>query len=1114
MSGTSSTTFDQYTYANPVASGTANTNNLRLATLNVTGTIESTSSNNWHGTNNFYGTVYESNVNINSGTATTLNISSANITTANIVTANVSTAYIATAHIATANVTSLLTTSAHSVTNNLTAGSAVVTNNLTAGSAVVTLNLTAGSAVVTANLTAGAIGMNNTGARSIALWGVAPRDGSAVVDLNVDALGAAESYSNGVYAKLTVPSNYGTTNLAGVSSAQSVRGRIIGSNITTTAVHMSGVRGDYRVTGSNDSRGVKAAVLGAIISTGNGADANQTADAAVLAFADGDSGISKAGAAFGVRMSNSTPGSGFDYGADLKIVNRYDPVDRDAPYGLADIRLNNNAVIKSYTTSLSNGAVSGLQNGSIVSSSNGNGAVFVAANGILNEIQTANSTVANLLTLNASTANVTGAMNALFANITTLNASTANVSTLNVTSVIFKNLTGTDIIAVNITAKNLYVDTIVNVQTENVTNGLDVYGGLSVFSGTLQAGYVNVTSASPFLSVTTGSLIAGGLNVSAGSAHLNALTTLNLTAGAIGMNNTGARSIELWGVAPRDGSAVVDMNVNASGAAESYSNGVYAKVTVPSGYGANNMQTEVSSAQSVRGRIIGANITTQAVHMSGVRGDYRVGGTNASRGVKAAVLGAIIATGDGAAGNASADAAVLAFADGDGGISKAGAAFGVRMSNSNAASGFDYGADLKIVNRYDAQDRDAPYGLADIRLNNSAVIKSYSTALNNSAVSGLPNGSIVSSSNGNGAVFVAANGILNEIQTANSTVANLLTLNVSTANFSVALNGPTANISTLNAATANITTLNASNANVSGTLTSLVANLASLNTSSANVTGTVTALHANISNLNATNANILNLNSTNAIVYANLTAGALRMTSVQSGSIIPSSVAISGLISREQNGIIDLNVNASGAASSYSNAVYAKVTVPSGYGSNNMQTEVSSVHSLRGRIIGENITTMAVHMAGVRGDYRIGGSNASLGLKAGVVGVIYSSESGAPNNTADAAVLAFADGDGGISKAGAAFGVRMSNSTAGSGFDYGADLKIVNRYDNGAPIDVPYAQADIRLNNSAGSVIKSYDIALYNTSSSTLPNGSLVLTSFGQGAAFIVINNALFQIAP
>jgi hypothetical protein len=71
-------------------------------------------------------------------------------------------------------------------------------------------------------------------------------------------------------------------------------------------------------------------------------------DAAVMAFMDGDSGVTTARCAFGVALAQTTAGSGFTFGLDLKMQ---DPVaDAGGPSGViayktAEIRLADDAAV-------------------------------------------------------------------------------------------------------------------------------------------------------------------------------------------------------------------------------------------------------------------------------------------------------------------------------------------------------------------------------------------------------------------------------------------------------------------------------------------------------------------------------------------------------------------------------------------------------------------------------------------------------------------------------------------------------------------------------------------------------------------------------------------------
>jgi hypothetical protein len=79
---------------------------------------------------------------------------------------------------------------------------------------------------------------------------------------------------------------------------------------------------------------------------------------------------------------------------------------------------------------------------------------------------------------------------------------------------------------------------------------------------------------------------------------------------------------------------------------------------------------------------------------------------------------------------------------------------------------------------------------------------------------------------------------------------------------------------------------------------------------------------------------------------------------------------------------------------------------------------------------------------------------------AGVMGTINTN-----TLSGDAAVMAFMDGDSGVTTARCAFGVAMAQTTGGSGFEYGIDLKMQDPVaDAGGPSGViPYTKANIRM---------------------------------------------------
>jgi hypothetical protein len=100
------------------------------------------------------------------------------------------------------------------------------------------------------------------------------------------------------------------------------------------------------------------------------------------------------------------------------------------------------------------------------------------------------------------------------------------------------------------------------------------------------------------------------------------------------------------------------------------------------------------------------------------------------------------------------------------------------------------------------------------------------------------------------------------------------------------------------------------------------------------------------------------------------------------------------------------------------------------------------------------------HMAGVVGNFAVIGTYSNNGLMAGVMGIINTN-----TLSGDAAVMAFMAGDSGVTTARAAFGVAMAQTTAGSGFEYGIDLKMQDPvFDGGGPSSVrPYTKANIRM---------------------------------------------------
>lgn len=110
---------------------------------------------------------------------------------------------------------------------------------------------------------------------------------------------------------LTLATGAGSADGADPSFLAAIMGNAIGDGLTNDANYIAGVIGALSVTGVNPSTYPVGALLGIIM------DTVTDADGAVVAVIDGDSGVTKANAAFKAMSNNSTPGSGFDYGVDL-----------------------------------------------------------------------------------------------------------------------------------------------------------------------------------------------------------------------------------------------------------------------------------------------------------------------------------------------------------------------------------------------------------------------------------------------------------------------------------------------------------------------------------------------------------------------------------------------------------------------------------------------------------------------------------------------------------------------------------------------------------------------------------------------------------------------------
>lgn len=121
---------------------------------------------------------------------------------------------------------------------------------------------------------------------------------------------AAGSYQN-IESDLTLGTAAGTSDAGDSDFLAPIMGNIQGANLTKTNNYIGGGIFHYTVTGTNASVYPVGAVLAGI------GDQTTTADGAVVAYIDGDGGVTTANAAFKYMMNNSTAGSGVDFGLDL-----------------------------------------------------------------------------------------------------------------------------------------------------------------------------------------------------------------------------------------------------------------------------------------------------------------------------------------------------------------------------------------------------------------------------------------------------------------------------------------------------------------------------------------------------------------------------------------------------------------------------------------------------------------------------------------------------------------------------------------------------------------------------------------------------------------------------
>jgi len=227
---------------------------------------------------------------------------------------------------------------------NVNPGFTVINTGVTRVSAGSGIQVSSGNGNVTISTTpVAAVTSVSVASTSLTVTG-SPITGSGTITVNLPSnisitgniIGGNIDIPNtvGVRSILAIDSAFGSNNVNDPASAQAVRGRVTGSNLTKTRNYVAGVTGQYLVTGTNASEFINTGLLGVV------GDQTTTANAAVVAYLDGDGGLTTAGSAYGVSMKNSTPGSGFDYGLDLQFIN-LNVVGTTTPFKQADIRFNN-----------------------------------------------------------------------------------------------------------------------------------------------------------------------------------------------------------------------------------------------------------------------------------------------------------------------------------------------------------------------------------------------------------------------------------------------------------------------------------------------------------------------------------------------------------------------------------------------------------------------------------------------------------------------------------------------------------------------------------------------------------------------------------------------------
>jgi hypothetical protein len=396
-----------------------------LTSLDVTGNLSAGNANlgNVVIANFFTGTLTTSaQPNITStGTLTSLdvtgNLSAGNANLGNLVTANYVTGILTTS--GQPNITTVGTLTTLAVVGSITSGNASLGNSVNG-------NYFIGSGNNLSNIQGGNVTgqVGNAYIAGTVYTNAQPNITSTGTLANLTVSSVANIVGGGATvatkAVLAVDSSFGSSDPQDPASAQAIRGRVTGANLTNTRNYITGVTGQYLVTGTNASEFIKAGVLGVV------GDQTTTADGAVVAYLDGDGGLTTANAAYAVSMKNSTAGSGFNYGLDLQFIN-LNLAGVTSPYKQADIRFNNGVTLVANTT------------GNININANVTATSFIGAGNNLSNIQGSNvsGAVAFATTANSvAGANVSGQVaNALIAGTIYTNAQPNITSTGTLTSV-------------------------------------------------------------------------------------------------------------------------------------------------------------------------------------------------------------------------------------------------------------------------------------------------------------------------------------------------------------------------------------------------------------------------------------------------------------------------------------------------------------------------------------------------------------------------------------------------------------------------------------------------------------------------------------------------------